>query len=146
MRFTSYSRYTGNMADALNLQALLDQLSDFLLNAGFAGGHHVNPWWGEFGGDEDDRSLDALKEALLRALREGWIAGAAIDTHYQYPLPPEHPLWRFPNVILTPHISGSGQSTHFLDRVWEIFAENVARWRSGRPLLNELSPAQLSGA
>jgi Ca-activated chloride channel family protein len=70
MRFTSYSRYTGNMADALNLQALLDQLSDFLLNSGFAGGHHVNPWWGEFGGDEDDRSLDALKEALLKALLE----------------------------------------------------------------------------
>jgi Ca-activated chloride channel family protein len=70
MRFTNYSRYTGHMADALNLQALLDQLSDFLLNSGFAGGHHVNPWWGEFGGDEDDRSLDALKEALLRALLE----------------------------------------------------------------------------
>jgi Ca-activated chloride channel family protein len=70
MRFTNYSRYTGHMADAMNLQALLDQLSDFLLNSGFAGGHHVNPWWGEFGGDEDDRSLDALKEALLRALLE----------------------------------------------------------------------------
>ena len=70
MRFTNYSRYTGHMADAMNLQALLDQLSDFLLNSGFAGGHHVNPWWGEFGGDEDDRSLDALKEALLRALME----------------------------------------------------------------------------
>ena len=70
MRFTSYSRFTGHMADALNLQALLDQLSDFLLQSGFAGGYHVNPWWGEFGGDDDDRSLDALKEALLRALLE----------------------------------------------------------------------------
>ena len=70
MRFTNYSRYTGHMADALNLQALLDQLSDFLLQSGFAGGRHYNPWWGEFGGDEDDRSLDALKEALLRALLE----------------------------------------------------------------------------
>ncbi len=70
MRFTSYSRYTGHMADALNLQALLDQLSDFLLQSGFAGGRHYNPWWGEFGGEEDDRSLDALKEALLKALLE----------------------------------------------------------------------------
>ena len=70
MRFTNYSRYTGHMADALNLQALLDQLSDFLLQSGFAGGRHYNPWWGEFGGDEDDRSLDALKEALLKALLE----------------------------------------------------------------------------
>ncbi len=34
--------------------------------------------------------------ALLRALAEGWIAGAALDTHFTYPLPSEHPLWRFP--------------------------------------------------
>ena len=40
--------------------------------------------------------------ALLRALRESWIAGAALDTHFQYPLPAEHPLWQLPNVILTP--------------------------------------------
>jgi phosphoglycerate dehydrogenase-like enzyme len=86
------------------------------------------------------------EEALLRALEEGWIAGAAIDTHYQYPLPPEHPLWRFPNVILTPHISGSAHSPHFLDRTWNIFVENIERLVEGRSLLNELSPAQLSGA
>jgi phosphoglycerate dehydrogenase-like enzyme len=86
------------------------------------------------------------ENALLQALTEGWIAGAAIDTHYHYPLPPEHPLWRFPNVILTPHISGSAQSPYFLDRTWEIFLENVRRLLAGRPLLNELSPAQLSGA
>lgn len=84
--------------------------------------------------------------ALLRALREGWIAAAAIDTHYQYPLPPEHPLWRFPNVILTPHISGSGLSPHFLERIWDIFVQNVHRFAAGEPLLNELSKAQLSGA
>ena len=84
--------------------------------------------------------------ALLRALSEGWIAGAAIDTHYQYPLPPEHPLWRFPNVILTPHISGSGLSPYFLDRCWDIFTQNVRRLLTGQPLLNELTAAQLSGA
>ena len=86
------------------------------------------------------------ENALLQALTEGWIAGATIDTHYQYPLPPEHPLWRFPNVILTPHISGSAQSPYFLDRTWEIFVENIHRLLTGGPLLNELSPAQLSGA
>ena len=69
MRFTRYGKYTGNLADALNLQSLLDQLSDFLLQSGFAGGQHYHPYWGEFG-DDDDRSLDALKEALLRALLE----------------------------------------------------------------------------
>jgi Ca-activated chloride channel family protein len=68
MRFTNYSRYTGQMADALNLQALLDRLSDFLLQSGFAGGSHYHPFWGEF--DDADRSMDSLKEALLRALLE----------------------------------------------------------------------------
>ncbi len=86
------------------------------------------------------------QEALLASLREGWIAGAAIDTHYQYPLPPEHPLWGFPNVILTPHISGSSLSPHFLERTWEIFLENVRRIEAGEPLLNELTHAQLAGA
>lgn len=85
------------------------------------------------------------QEALLRALREGWIAGAALDTHYQYPLPAEHPLWRFPQVILTPHISGSSLSPHFQARVWDIFMQNVGRITRGEPLLNELSPAQLAG-
>ena len=86
------------------------------------------------------------ENALLQALTEKWIAGAAIDTHYHYPLPPEHPLWRFSNVILTPHISGSAQSPYFLDRTWEIFLENIRRLLTGRPLLNELSATQLSGA
>ncbi|HEX6924219.1 MAG TPA: VWA domain-containing protein [Longimicrobiaceae bacterium] len=68
MRFTNYTRYTGHRADALNLEALLEHLSDFLLQSGFAGGPYFHPYWGEFG--DDDRSLDALKEALLRALIE----------------------------------------------------------------------------
>lgn len=83
--------------------------------------------------------------ALLRALHEGWIAGAALDTHYQYPLPPEHPLWRMPNVLLTPHISGSALGPHFLARVWDIFSQNLARLAAGEPLLNELTPEQLAG-
>lgn len=68
MKF-NYSRYNGSWLDALNLQSLLDRLADFLLNAGFAGGPHFNPWWG-WSGDEEDRSLDSLKEALLKALME----------------------------------------------------------------------------
>jgi Ca-activated chloride channel family protein len=69
MRFTRYGKYTGNMADALNLEALLDQLSDFLLQSGFAGGQFSHPYWGEFG-DEDHHSMDALRTALLQALME----------------------------------------------------------------------------
>lgn len=68
MRFTNYSRYTGQLADAMNLQSLLDHLSDFLLQSGFAGGDHFHPYWGEF--HDADKSVDALKEALLRALFE----------------------------------------------------------------------------
>jgi phosphoglycerate dehydrogenase-like enzyme len=83
--------------------------------------------------------------ALLRALQEKWIAGAALDTHYHYPMPPEHPLWKFPNVIFTPHISGSSLSPQFRPRLWEIFSMNVERFTRGEPLLNELMPAQLSG-
>ncbi len=84
--------------------------------------------------------------ALLQALREKWIAGAALDTHYRYPMPPEHPLWKFPNVIFTPHISGSSLSPRFRDRLWDIFELNLERFRRGEPLLNELTPAQLAGA
>ncbi len=85
------------------------------------------------------------QEALLNALRENRIAGAALDTHYQYPMPPEHPLWKFPNVIFTPHISGSSLSPKFKERLWEIFSMNVERFSCGEPLLNELTPAQLAG-
>ncbi len=85
------------------------------------------------------------QEALLRALREKWIAGAALDTHYHYPMPPDHPLWRMPNVIFTPHISGSSLSPNFKRRLWDIFTLNLERYAQGRPLLNELTPAQLAG-
>ncbi|HEX8433307.1 MAG TPA: VWA domain-containing protein [Longimicrobium sp.] len=70
MRFTNYTKFTGHQADALNLEALLDSLSDFLLQSGFAGGAYEHPYWGEFGGDEGDRSMDSLRDALLRALLE----------------------------------------------------------------------------
>ncbi|HHW31587.1 MAG TPA: D-2-hydroxyacid dehydrogenase [Clostridiaceae bacterium] len=81
------------------------------------------------------------EEALIKALKEGWIAGAALDTHYYYPMPPDHPLWSFPNVIMTPHISGSPHS----ERIWDIFLQNVKRFLTGQPLLNELTPRQLKG-
>jgi len=67
MRFTTYTRYKGGWLDALNLEGLLEHLSDFLMDGGFAGGPHFHPWWG-WSGDEDTRSLDALKRALLQAL------------------------------------------------------------------------------
>ena len=70
MRFTRYTKYKGGWIDALNLEALLESLSDFLLNGGFAGGPHYHPYWG-WSGMEDVNSVDALKHALLQALLEG---------------------------------------------------------------------------
>lgn len=83
------------------------------------------------------------EESLLRALREGWILGAALDTHYHYPMPPDHPLWQFPNVIMTPHISGSARGPQYLPRLWSIFTQNLDRFLAKKPLLNELSRRQL---
>jgi Ca-activated chloride channel family protein len=62
MRFTTYSKYVPGLAEAVNLQALLDQLGDFLLQSGFSG----ESWWG--GEDPADRSLESLRDAILRAL------------------------------------------------------------------------------
>jgi phosphoglycerate dehydrogenase-like enzyme len=77
--------------------------------------------------------------ALLRTLAEGWIAGAALDTHFAYPLPPEHPLWRTPNVILTPHIAGADHSRAFPARMGDLFVQNVTRYLEGGLLLNEVT-------
>ncbi len=66
MRYTTYAKYVAGLADQVNLQALLDQLGDFLLQSGFNG----TPWWGEPGDTDDNRSLDDLRDAILRALME----------------------------------------------------------------------------
>jgi len=70
MRFTTYSRYTGRFLESLNLQELLDQLADFLLQSGFAGGHYYHPFWGDLGDEEPQSDLEALKEAILQKLLE----------------------------------------------------------------------------
>jgi len=69
MRFHTYTKYSPELADAVDLQSLLDKLADFLLDSGFAGGTHYHPYWGETG-DDADRSLDALRQAILEALME----------------------------------------------------------------------------
>ncbi len=69
MRFTTYSKYKGRWLDALNLEALMELLSDFLLDGGFAGGPSYHPYWG-WSGLDDASSDDALKQALLKALME----------------------------------------------------------------------------
>lgn len=74
------------------------------------------------------------QEALINALRERRIGGAALDVFPEEPLPPESPLWNFPNVIISPHISGN---TPFYDeRAVELFSENLHRYLAGMALYN----------
>ena len=68
--------------------------------------------------------------ALLTALNRGWIAGAVLDVFTEEPLPPEHPFWSHPKVIVTPHIAGAA----FPEREVALLAENLRRLRTGRPL------------
>ncbi len=79
MRFTTYSKYKGKWLDALNLESLLEHLSDFLLDGGFAGGPHFHPYWG-WSGLDDKGSTDGLKRALLEALvNSGQLTQEMID-------------------------------------------------------------------
>ena len=70
--------------------------------------------------------------ALIQALREGWIAGAGLDVTDPEPIPADSPLWTFPNVILSRHTSGS--SPFNATRITNIFAENLGRYLRGEPL------------
>jgi phosphoglycerate dehydrogenase-like enzyme len=74
------------------------------------------------------------EEALIDALQQDKIGGAALDVFSQEPLPTGSPLWQMPNVILSPHIAGF--SEHYDARATDVFAENLGRFISGEPLLN----------
>jgi phosphoglycerate dehydrogenase-like enzyme len=74
--------------------------------------------------------------ALIRALQENWIAGAALDVFHFEPLPEQSPLWSLPNVIITPH--NSGMSPHNMARMMDIFLDNLARFAAGKPLRNRV--------
>jgi phosphoglycerate dehydrogenase-like enzyme len=71
---------------------------------------------------------------LVAALAAGEIAGAALDVFEIEPLPAEHLLWNFPNVILTPHVAG--QSPRVAQRHLEVLLTNMARFERGEPLVN----------
>jgi len=72
--------------------------------------------------------------ALVEALREETIAGAALDVYPVEPLPESSPLWELPNVILSPHVAGT--SGQYLERAADLFAENLRRYVANEPLLN----------
>jgi phosphoglycerate dehydrogenase-like enzyme len=72
--------------------------------------------------------------ALIEALQNKRIGGAALDVFPEEPLPATSPLWRMPNVLLTPHIGGI--SPHYMDRAAAMFAENLQRYLEGEALYN----------
>jgi phosphoglycerate dehydrogenase-like enzyme len=79
------------------------------------------------------------ERALERALREGRLGGAILDTFREEPLPADSPLWTVPNLIVTPHTSWSSSAA--LDRSVALFAANLERYRRGERLLNVVDPA-----
>jgi phosphoglycerate dehydrogenase-like enzyme len=84
------------------------------------------------------RGQSIAAEPLIRALKEGWIAGAGLDVTDPEPLPKDHPLWSLPNVILTQHTSGASP---FNSRwVTDIFIENLRHYLNGEPLKNRVDP------
>jgi phosphoglycerate dehydrogenase-like enzyme len=72
--------------------------------------------------------------ALLRALNEGWIAGAGIDAHSQEPLPADSPFWTARNTIVTPHNGATTKLTR--QRGIDIFVDNLKLYAAGEPLRN----------
>jgi phosphoglycerate dehydrogenase-like enzyme len=71
---------------------------------------------------------------LIEALRENRIKGAALDVFAQEPLPPGHPFYSMPNLLLSPHTADHFEN--FADAAAECFLENLSRFRTGEPLLN----------
>lgn len=72
------------------------------------------------------------EDALAKALAERRIAGAALDVFAQEPLPDSSPLWTTPNTIVSPHVAGYGE--RYVERVTELFLENLARLERGDPI------------
>jgi len=86
------------------------------------------------------RGASVDEAALARALREGRLAGAAVDVFAQEPPPDGHPLYGVENAIVSPHVSGFLPS--YDDRCTDLFAENLRRYLAGAPLLNLVDRAK----
>ena len=75
--------------------------------------------------------------ALINALQTGHLRGAILDVFETEPLDVKSPLWTLPNVIISPHVSGL--TSNYDQRAIELFANNLERYLSGNPLLNEVN-------
>lgn len=73
-------------------------------------------------------------DALVDALNAGQIGGAVLDVVHEEPLPPEHPLWDAPHLVLTPHVTGNYNLPETLRRVVNIALRNLAAYQNGQPM------------
>ena len=80
------------------------------------------------------RGAVVCESALIRALQEGWIRGAALDVVAQEPLPPDSPLWKMHNVLLSAH--SADHTSDDLVQVCRLFVENFRRYLRGEALLS----------
>ncbi|MDY6813031.1 MAG: D-2-hydroxyacid dehydrogenase [Pseudomonadota bacterium] len=82
------------------------------------------------------------ESALVRALQSGAIAGAALDVFEHEPLPPDHPLWTFDNVMISAHMAGDFRG--WRRALGEQFVANFARWQRGERLTNRVLPTGIT--
>ncbi|OFX00647.1 MAG: hypothetical protein A3D94_13370 [Alphaproteobacteria bacterium RIFCSPHIGHO2_12_FULL_66_14] len=91
-----------------------------------AGAHFINVARGEI----------AVERDVIAALASGHLAGAYLDVFEREPLDPASPLWDMPNVIVSPHTASHSLGQN--EAIFEIFLDNLARWRDGRKLRNDV--------
>lgn len=78
------------------------------------------------------------EQALIQSLQDGRLCGAALDVFATEPLPADSPLWRLPNVLVSPHTAAL--SVHENERIVDLFSENLRRYLRGDDLLNRVDP------
>lgn len=84
------------------------------------------------------RGRHLVEEELVEALSSGHLSAAVLDVFRDEPLPPGHPFWRHPRIVVTPHIAAA---TH-PETAAPIILDNIRRFEEGRPLINRVDPAR----
>ncbi len=86
------------------------------------------------------RGQSVVTMDLVAALTSGRLAGAGLDVVDPEPLPKDHPLWRAPNLVLTPHVSGQSELT--TEAQWRVLRENLRRYAAGERMLSVVDPSR----
>lgn len=84
------------------------------------------------------RGGTVVTDDLVAALENGTIAGAGLDVTDPEPLPADHPLWRLPNVVITPHVATRSDLAG--EARWRVVRENLRRYAAGEPMLSVVDP------